>query len=212
MASYDDIETYIKNSVELEDTKTVALMNPAINFGIWLAVVLFEPDDQKQISDLTAVSTANYISHGLTRFLRLDHIYNQTGAKPMWPMSYDQIRAMYSSGTSAEFYALYGGRLYYAPTPSSNETINAHFLQYPARIGTGENLPFADFEDFITSTAIRFVWATQEETENVDMWGKIVADLSVGGKALTTLKQIMEREGVDVNNLSRVIPKGTPPS
>ena len=213
MTTYNDLETDIKNTVAMEDSKTVSLIEPAINFGVWLASVLYEPEVMKNISNLTAVSTASYISIStMTRLLRMDHFYNSTGGNAMFPMSYDQIRTAYVPAGDALYWAIYGQRLYYAPTPSSNQTLNAHYLQYPARISSGEDLPFDEYEDFILSTAIQYVWATQEEVENVDMWGKLTSALNTGAASIELTKQIMQREGMDVNNLSRIIPKGTSPS
>ena len=82
----------------------------------------------------------------------------------------------------------------------------------PARITAGSNLPFGEYDDFITSAAIQFIWATQEEQENVDMWSKVVQMAGGSASAMSLTKQIMEREGIDVNNLSRIVPKGTPPA
>jgi hypothetical protein len=213
MTSYNDLETDLKNAVAMEDSKTIALINPAINFGVWLASALYEPEVQKSISNLTAVSTAGYISIAtMTRMLRMDHLYNSTGGGAMYPMSYDQMKSAYIPAGDALFWTTYGQRLYYAPTPSSNQTLNAHYLQYPARISAGEDLPFDEYEDFILTAAIQYVWATQEEVENVDMWAKLTGALNTGGASIGLTKQIMEREGMDVNNLSRVIPKGSPPA
>ena len=71
MATFNDLSTYIQNATSMDDTVLVALINPAINFGVWLATALYEPRVQLQISDLTAVNTAGYIDiSSMTRLMR----------------------------------------------------------------------------------------------------------------------------------------------
>ena len=210
--SYDDAKEIILDTLELRDNKTVALIVEAINYACYLACSLFRPGASLQVTTVDPSPSTYYVTAPGTRVLRYEHLYNTYTGRIMLPMSFAQMKMLYipyESGGSTygpDYYHHYGTRLYYMPRPrTTGETIDVHYVQHPARIGSGNDLPYGKHEHFIIVAATQFMWATQEEVENAEMWGRLLQILGTSEDKLEQIRQIMGREVLDANRLSNTI-------
>lgn len=198
----------VQELIARDDTTAKTMITRGINAGIVAATILYEPPEQRTTSNLTASNgVASVALSGLTRWLRIEEVYNSTGSNRVWPLSYHQLNSFYlpTSG-NVIFYALYGGTMYYKPTPSQDETLNVYFLQYPARVSNdGDTLPLSYYEDFILSFSTAFAFASLEEGESEQIWERIAAQLNLPFSALTKVRSVMREELPSGNDLQRAL-------
>lgn len=195
------------------DTTVKTMLTRGINAGLIATVILHEPPEARANSNLTAVAagTAIDISSGLTRYLRVEEVYNSTQSQKVWPLNFHQLEAFpMPTGTGVLYYALYGDEMYYKPYPSSNETLKTHYLQYPTRLtDDGDTVPYDFYQDFVLGFASMFAFACIEEGESVQIWERIGQNLGIPFSILARVRGILREEAVNVRDVQDVMAEGT---
>ena len=115
-----------------------------------------------------------------------------------WDDAYDTIQCavdVCGDGTGdAIYYCRRGNTLHCAPTPEQENLLDVWHSNFPTKVSdTSVEIDFANYDTFITSTAIQLCWAYREEGENVDMISKIAQITASPFAADSQLRAQLER-------------------
>ena len=192
------LRTAITDALGNESTKAITWADRSINYAQLLAALIFDPPELKITGDLTlSASGVGVVLTTLTRLRVIDTIYNATSSRRMWPISWEKWHILKPSGAgNALYYCRLGTTLHTAPIPVVNNALSCYYHKYPVALSAvGDTLDFDYYDSFITSTAIKFAWAFQEETENVDMLQRVGDSISIPLAIGTKLRKDLE-EGI----------------
>lgn len=198
----------IFNAVARSDDVTAGFAERGINVGIMLYAATHEPPELRTNGSLTALANGNALDlTSLTRFLRIDRIYNATGSNEVYPLSFREIEVLWlpTSGY-VQFYAVHGNALYYRPHPTGNEILTAYFLQYPARLADDDTeYPFSTGEDYALMIATAFTWLCFEEDEIGNVWAGLAERFNISQDILNTIRALLREEVRDEHNVRRAV-------
>lgn len=211
MATFQEMKAAVQNALADDSTKAETWAGLGINAGIQVAGLIFEPPEMHAQEPVVAVSSSNYIGHGMTRHLRTEMVYNITGSCPVYPLPFRALNVWWlpTSG-NVQFYCLHGQYLHYRPQPTSNETLRFNIVRYPAELQDGQNFPFGTSYDFVIAFATRYAWACKEEVESANMWEKIATDLGAPEQRVAAARMMMKELPDD--DISRALQQGLIPT
>jgi hypothetical protein len=187
------------------DATAKAYAKRSLNAGITLAGLLYEPPELRTNGTLIATNAQDYVDMStLTRLMRVEAIWNSTGGDVVWSLPFDRLNVFNLPTTgNVKYYALHGNTLYYKPTPTGNETLDIHFLQYAARLENDEDAyPFTMHEDFVLSIGAEITFGFLEEGEMLESWNAISERLGVPAQTAAQIRQAL-REEVDIGDIQR---------
>lgn len=195
------------------DTDAQVWADRGINVGMIAYTLLNEPPECRTLGygNAVAAGTVIVLSTQLTRHVRLERVYNNTGSCPvlfipfrMWDLLY------FPTSGNVQFYTLYGNSLYYKPLPTSTEQLYLYYFQLPARLDDSTDVyPFAMGEDFVLAFAKKWAWACLEEKEDSDMWSGLATDLALPEKLISDLRKYVREEWGYGADVSKALSKGT---
>ncbi len=199
MTTLLDLTTIIQSNVARPgDVDAKAWAVRGINAGMYAAALMFEPPELRVVEDGTAVAAGTAVDLAtLTRFLRVDEVYNATGSNRVWPLSFQQLQSLWLPSTGGvQYYALHGKSLYYKPLPSGNETLNIYHFSYPVRLsGDSDVFPLdSQHEEFVLSLGTAYTWACQEEVEDVGMWVGLADKFAIPEAQVTQIRRMLREE------------------
>lgn len=171
----------------------------AINYAQMIAALFFDPPELHTYTTISLGIGAS--SASLTGFARLnciENVYNSTGVNKVWPIPWTRwqiLTAVAATGTP-KYFSRQGNILHTYPTPIASTTLYVYYKQYPSLLSNaGDTLSFDNYDSFIVPTAIKLVWAFQEEPEAVDVLAKVGESIGIPLTMGTQLRRNLE-EGI----------------
>ncbi len=162
------------------DATAVEVIDAAINYGVLIAAMMFQPPELKR-EDTTVLSSGNnkfYLSL-FTRLFDLISIYNNTAGSPLWFVPYEQFDIVVpSSGTNVKFYTVFGNTVYVKPTPTSTTSLKVAYVSYPDVLSEDDDeVEFDYYDPYIVAVASALAMAAFEEVDSATMWQKVSESL-----------------------------------
>lgn len=209
----DDYVSELKVSIAMDDDDSVVLMKRGVNAGLITAALMYEPSELRTRTSVNTATdgTAIALTTDLTRYIRVEEIYNDTRQQRVWPLEFTEFE-IFDLPTSGyvTYYTLFGDSLYYKPHPSIVEALYIYYLQYPARLENDSDVvPLDMYQDFIMSLANMYTWAAKEEGEVVGIWNGISDKLHIPFATISKVRAIIREEAPVGDDIQRAISKGS---
>jgi hypothetical protein len=184
------------------DTLTIAKFN--INTAAVVAAAIFKPPElEKQTTVTLSAGSSYYDVSGLTDFLSLLALYNNTDSIRMWPFSFEvwQVLVRTLSVGSTRYYTNRGNLIYVKDVPSVDKVFDISYLTHPPYMtNSSDSVGFDNYDSFITSLAIQLSWASLEEAESSNLFASITA----------FLVPFLGKQALDTNTIEMVLAKLRP--
>jgi len=186
------------------DSTAVYAQNRGINAGILTYAFLHEPPELRTADTLTVPTSGNVNFDSLTRWLRIESVYNSSGNK-MHRLPFHLLDHVWiPDSPKMVIYSIYSHTLYARPIPNTPEQIKVYYLKYPKRLTSDyDPCPFEEHEDFIIAFALHYAWMYLEEGETSDSWAKVASAMNVPEEAISKIRKAL-RGQIDYTAISEV--------
>jgi hypothetical protein len=197
--TYEGLYKRILLKLSRTDGVAVLAAREAVNTGIQLAALAYEPSELRIEGTLTTATDGQALdlSSVLTRFLRMERVYNATGKNNVFPLSFEELEMLWLPTTGCvQYYALFGNNFYYKPYPTSAETLNVSYLQYPASLEEdSDEFPYTEsLVDFVLTTGTAFAQASIDEKSTIQTWVELAGQLGLSQAAMTKTRKYLREE------------------
>jgi hypothetical protein len=210
MATFGTLKNIVCTSLGRSDNDTKAIAGRGINAGMILGALLYEPKELRVFQTVATPLAAKYLSLStLTRVLRVDDVYNETGQNKVWGLPFFALEYLTipSSLTHITFYAIYGERMYVKPVVVPSETLRIGYFQHPAVLtDDGAAFPYPSLEEFAVAFAHSYTWAAFEEPDSSGLWSKITNEWKIPQAIQLQARAILHREAI--GDIQRVMQQG----
>jgi len=190
------LRAVVTDALGRTDTLAVSWADRGLNYGQLLAAKLYSPEELKTSSTLTVAASGTSVSLStLTGMYFLTSIYNITNAGPVYLGDFNRFQYVVPTGAgNVKYAARYGSTLYTRPTPTATNTLTVYYVKYPTELtSASQTIDFDHYDSFITSFALQYAWACQEEKESSDIFTSILTTINSGEQVSDKTRQQIEQ-------------------
>ncbi len=190
------LRAVVTDALGRSDTVATSWADRGINYGQYLAAKLYSPVELRTSGTVTVAASGTSVSLStLTTLYYLVSLYNLTNSSDIFMCDFSRFSFVIPTGAGSVKYATrFGSTLYTRPTPTVENSLTVYYVKYPTALDDAtDTLDFDHYDSFITSFALQYAWACQEEKESSDIFTGILSTINSGDQVSEATKQQIER-------------------
>jgi len=194
-SSLTTLRSVVTDALGRSDTLALSWADRGLNYGQLLAAKLYSPPELKTSGSLTVAASGVSVSlSALTTLYYFISIYNVTGSNDVWLSDFTRWSVIPTGAGSVKYAARFGSTLYTKPTPTAENALTVYYIKFPTTLDDAtDTIDFDHYDSFVTSFAIQYAFACQEEKESSDIFTSVLSTINSGDAVSEKAKLQIER-------------------